>query len=36
MPVRKDINKVVILGSGPLSLAKLVNLTIQVHKPVRP
>ncbi len=35
MPKRKDINKILMIGSGLLLLARPVNLTILVLKPVR-
>ena len=35
MPKRTDIDSVLIIGAGPLSLDKPVNLTIQASRLVR-
>ena len=36
MPKRSDINKILIIGSGPIILARLANLTTPVHRHVKP
>jgi hypothetical protein len=35
MPKRQDINKILIIGSGPIVIGRPASLIIQEHKPVR-
>ena len=32
MPKRTDIHKILVIGSGPIVMVRLLNLTTQVHR----